>query len=128
MIVDPPELPSVALQFPDEAGGNQLAAREHWTDTQPTRLKRSTDLPLCLCPEIRLSGRWQDGKVVASVEGVTDSFSVRWQSQGHVEGEGAEVAWTPSSDEDQLDVAVRTHDGVAVTLLRLEQVRGRKDA
>ena len=128
MTLDPPVLPSVALKFPDEAAGSNAAAREHWTDTQPTRLKRSTELPLCLCPEIRLSGRWQDGKVVAMVEGVTGSFSVRWQSQGQVEGEGAEVAWTPSSDEDQLDVAVRTHDGVAVTLLRLEQVRGRKDA
>jgi hypothetical protein len=51
-----------------------------------------------------------------------------WQAQGQVEGEGAEVSWTPSSDEDQLDVAVRTVDGVAVTLLRLEQVRGRKHA
>jgi anaerobic magnesium-protoporphyrin IX monomethyl ester cyclase len=127
-IVDPPVMPSVALLFPDERPGRGSAAREHWTDTQPTRLKRSTDLPLCLCPEIRVSGRWHAGKVVAAVEGATGVFSVRWQSQGQVEGNGTEVAWTPSSDEDQLDVAVRTVDGVAVTLLRLEQVRGSKKA
>jgi hypothetical protein len=36
------------------------------------------------------------------------------------------VLWTPSSDEDQLDVAVRTREGVAVTLLRLDQVVGRR--
>lgn len=35
---------------------------------------------------------------------------------------------TPSFDEDQLDVAIRTADGVSVTLLRLEQVTGRKNA
>lgn len=125
-VVDPPVMPSVALQFPDEVPGSSASAHEHWTDTQPTRLKRSTDLPLCLCPDIRVSGRWDEGKVVATVEGATGVFAVRWQSQGQVEGEGTRVAWTPSSDEDQLDVAVRTLDGVAVTLLRLEQVEGRE--
>jgi hypothetical protein len=127
-IVDPLPSPSAAVQFMDESSNSPRAAREHWADTQPTRLKRSTDLPLCLCPDVRLSGHWQDGKVLATVEGVPGSFSTRWQAQGQVEGEGAEVSWTPSSDEDQLDVAVRTVDGVAVTLLRLEQVRGRKHA
>jgi len=71
---------------------------------------------------------WQGGNVVARVFGVSGNFTVRWQAQGQIAGDGAEVAWTPSSDEDQLDVAVRTHDGVAVTLLRLGQVRGSKPA
>jgi hypothetical protein len=56
------------------------------------------------------------------------NFNARWQAQGQIDGAGAEVVWTPSSDEDQLDVAVRTRDGVAITMLRLEQVRGSKDA
>jgi hypothetical protein len=103
------------------------AVCEHWADTSPVRMKRSQDLPLCLCPELHLAGKWQDGKVFAQVSGVAGAFSVRWQAQGQVEGDGAEVAWTPSSDEDQLDVAVRTQDGVAVTSLRLGQTRGSKE-
>jgi hypothetical protein len=59
---------------------------------------------------------------------VPGDFNTRWQAQGEIEGEGAEVLWTPSSDEDQLDVAVRTRDGVAVTLLKLEQVAGKRRA
>ena len=109
------------LADPDSRGPN----REHWALTSPVRMKRSTDLPLCLCPEVRLAGEWQDGKVLARLSGPTESFSTRWQAQGRVEGTGPEVVWTPSSDEDQLDVAVRTSDGVAVTLLRLDQVAGR---
>ena len=54
------------------------------------------------------------------------TFGVRWQAQGQVEGEGGEILWTPSSDEDQLDAAVRTRDGVAVTSLRLGNAKGRK--
>ena len=103
------------------------APREHWANVSPTRLRRSQDLPLCLCPEARLTGEWQGGSVRAHVTLAADSFSTRWQAQGQLAGEGAEVLWTPSSDEDQLDVAVRTADGVAVTLLRLEQVRGSKN-
>ena len=56
------------------------------------------------------------------------NFNTRWQAQGQIDGAGAGVVWTPSSDEDQLDVAVRTRDGVAITMLRLDQVCGRKDA
>ena len=91
-------------------------------------MKRSQDLPLCLCPEVHLAGEWLGGRVRATIAGVAGAFSVRWQAQGQVEGEGDEVLWTPSSDEDQLDVVVRTHDGVAVTLLRQGQVRGGKRA
>jgi hypothetical protein len=52
---------------------------------------------------------------------------VRWQAQGEIEGDGPEALWTPSSDEDQLDVVVRTHDGVAVTSLRLGKTRGNRE-
>jgi hypothetical protein len=108
----------------DGESGREAAAREHWADTSPRRMKRSTDLALCLCPELRLAGEWQDGQVQVRLSGVSGDFNLRWQTQGEVAGEGSEVLWTPSSDEDQLDVVVRTRDGVAVTLLRLEQVRG----
>jgi radical SAM superfamily enzyme YgiQ (UPF0313 family) len=104
------------------------AVREHWALTSPTRLKRSQDLPLCLCPEARLSGEWQGARVHVRLASVPGDFNTRWQAQGEIEGEGAEVLWTPSSDEDQLDVAVRTRDGVAVTLLKLEQVAGKRRA
>jgi len=112
------------LQNPDE---RKTFVREHWANTSPTRMKRSQDLPLCLCPEVRLAGEWQSGRVRATISGVPDAFTVRWQAQGQVDGDGDDVLWTPSSDEDQLDVAVRTRDGVAVSLLRLGQVRGSKE-
>jgi hypothetical protein len=62
------------------------------------------------------------------LHGPVAAFATRWQAQGTIEGQGAEVLWAPSSDEDQLDVAVRTSDGVAVTLLRLEAMAGRRTA
>jgi len=79
-------------------------------------------------PRSSLSGEWQGGKVHARLRGPSGNFATRWQAQGEIEGEGTQVVWTPSFDEDQLDVAGRTADGVSVTLLRLAQVTGRKKA
>jgi len=124
-IVDPVVDARLGLRVPTADPRPGGATREHWALTTPLRVKRSTDLPLCMCPEVCLAGEWQDGKVLARLSGATGNFSTRWQAQGPVEGTGAEVVWTPSSDEDQLDVAVRTADGVSITLLRLEQVAGR---
>ena len=127
--VDPVVDARLGLQVsPDSPGGRDAATREHWANTAPARMKRSQDLPLCLCPEVRLAGEWQGGKIVARLAGVSGTFGARWQAQGQVEGEGGEVLWTPSSDEDQLDVAVRTRDGVAITSLRLGNTAGRKGA
>ena len=127
LVVDPAVDARLGLLAPSEGGApGSFAAREHWANTSPSRMKRSQDLPLCLCPEVRLAGEWQDGKVLARLSGVPGTFGLRWQAQGQIEGEGGEILWTPSSDEDQLDVAVRTHDGVAVTSLRLAQTRGSK--
>ena len=129
LMMDPVVDARLGLQMPsDMPGGHEAATREHWANTAPTRLKRSQDLPLCLCPEVRLAGEWQGGKILARLSGVTGTFGVRWQAQGQDDGDGGEVLWTPSSDEDQLDVAVRTRDGVAVTSLRLGNASGRKDA
>jgi hypothetical protein len=118
------EPPFVVDPVVDARWGVQL--HEHWTDTSPVRLKRSADLPLCLCPESSLVGRWSDGCVVARVEGVDQAFSTRWQAQGTIDGEGAEVRWRPSSDEDQLDVAVRTVDGLSFASLRLAEIHGNR--
>ena len=128
-MVDPVVDARLGLQVPlDLPGGPESATREHWANTAPVRMKRSQDLPLCLCPEVRLRGEWKEGKVLARLSGVSGTFGLRWQAQGQVEGEGREILWTPSSDEDQLDVAVRTLDGVAVTSLRLGQTRGKRQA
>ena len=124
-VVDPVVPPKLGLDIP---AGHDTATREHWANTAPVRMKRSQDLPLCLCPEVRLAGEWQGGRVHARLTGVSGTFGVRWQAQGQVDGGGAEILWTPSSDEDQLDAAVRTRDGVAVTSLRLENATGRKEA
>jgi hypothetical protein len=128
-IVDPVVDARLGLQVPqDMPRGRDSATREHWANTAPVRMRRSQDLPLCLCPEVRLAGEWQAGKILARLSGVSGAVGLRWQAQGQVEGEGSEILWTPSSDEDQLDVAVRTPDGVAVTSLRLGNASGRKDA
>ena len=60
------------------------------------------------------------------MEGVDQAFSTRWQAQGTIDGEGAEVRWRPSSDEDQLDVAVRTVDGLSFASLRLAEIHGNR--
>jgi anaerobic magnesium-protoporphyrin IX monomethyl ester cyclase len=128
-MVDPVVDARLGLQVPPEMpGGQDTATHEHWANTAPVRMKRSQDLPLCLCPEVHLRGEWKEGKILASLSGVSGTFGVRWQAQGQVEGEGDAILWTPSSDEDQLDVAVRTRDGVAVTSLRLARTRGSREA
>jgi anaerobic magnesium-protoporphyrin IX monomethyl ester cyclase len=115
------------LRMPVPAA-SMKTTREHWALTTPTRLPRSRDLPLYLCPQAKLVGEWEGGKVRAWLPDLNGRFATRWQAQGQIEGEGTSVLWTPSSDEDQLDVAVRTAGGVSVTLLRLEQVAGRRNA
>jgi hypothetical protein len=128
-MVDPVVDARVGLQvLPEDADPRGFATREHWANTAPVRMKRSQDLPLCLCPELCLVGEWQGGKIHARLSGVSGTFSVRWQAQGQIDSDGTMATWTPSSDEDQLDVVVRTHDGVAVTSLRLGQARGSKEA
>jgi hypothetical protein len=54
--------------------------------------------------------------------GEEQNMSLRWESNGEVEGEGREVTWRPASRDDQLRVAVRTPGGVAVTSLRARHV------
>ena len=110
-------------------GGFSSAATDvgsHWADTTPCRSPRTRDLPLCLPPEVRIAGRWVGGVVQANLTGSDESLTIRWQSDGEVTGTDRQVTWAPASDEDQLNVAVRSRDGVAVAELRLGQVRGRR--
>ena len=84
---------------------------------------RSMDLPLFDPPRVRLDARVAGDAVEVRLEGAPESASLRWQSEGRVEGEGRSVRWVPESESDQLRVAVRTRGGVAVTSVRANQVR-----
>ena len=126
-VVDPPPAPSDALS--STRGELPPAAAEvggHWADTTPRRSPRTRDLPLCLPPEVRVQGEWVDGAVRVHLTGADEPLTIRWQSEGEVTGSDRQVTWTPSSDADQLNVAVRSRDGVAVAELRLNQVCGQR--
>ena len=69
-----------------------------------------------------------DGAVRVCLTGAEESLTIRWQSDGKVTGSDRQVTWSPASDQDQLNVAVRSRGGVAVAELRLVQVRGRRTA
>jgi hypothetical protein len=124
-VSDPPVAPMGALSSNRGAPG-ATEGGGHWADTTPRRSPRARDLPLCLPPEIRVEGEWVDGAVRVCLTGAEEPLSIRWQSDGEVTGADRQVTWTPSSDDDQLNVAVRSRDGVAVSELRLGQVRGRR--
>ena len=124
-VSDPPVAPIGALSSTRGAPG-ATEGGGHWADTTPRRSPRGRDLPLCLPPEIRVAGEWVDGVVQVSLTGAEEPLSVRWQSDGEIVGADRQVIWAPSSDDDQLNVAVRSRDGVAVGELRLSQVRGRR--
>jgi hypothetical protein len=124
-VSDPPVAPIGALSSNRGAPG-ATEGGGHWADTTPRRSPRARELPLCLPPEIRVAGEWVDGVVQVSLTGAEEPLSVRWQSDGEIVGADRQVIWAPSSDDDQLNVAVRSRDGVAVGELRLSQVRGRR--
>ena len=131
-----PELPPVVDPAPAPAGALPSARDDfspaaydvgaHWADTTPRRSPRSRDLPLCLPPDVRMEGEWVDGAVRVCLTGAEESLTIRWQSDGKVTGSDRQVTWSPASDQDQLNVAVRSRGGVAVAELRLVQVRGRR--
>ncbi|MGA9653271.1 MAG: hypothetical protein WBV96_05100, partial [Polyangia bacterium] len=127
MVTDPPVSASGVLS-PARGDFSPVAAEvgDHWADTTPRRSARARDLPLCLPPEIRVEGEWVDGAVRVDLTGADGPLTIRWQSDGEAIGTDRQVIWTPASDQDQLNVAVRNRDGVAVAELRLGQVRGRR--
>jgi len=81
-------------------------------------------LPLWDPPGILLQSRADGDAVRVRMCGGEKNMSLRWESNGQVEGEGREVTWRPASHDDQLRVAVRTRGGVAVTALRARHVQG----
>ncbi len=100
-----------------------LPPSDHWQDTSPKRSARSPDLPMHDPPQITLRSAVSGERVRVSLCGGPESISIRWQSDGAVEGDGREVLWTPASPDDQLRVAVRTIGGVAIVSLRASEVR-----
>jgi hypothetical protein len=123
-VYDPAPAPTGALS--STRGDSSAEVGSHWADTTPRRSPRTSDLPLSLPPDIRLVGEWTNGAVQVCLTGADEPLTIRWQSEGEVAGTDRQVTWTPASDQDQLNVAVRSRDGVAVAELRLGKVRGRR--
>jgi hypothetical protein len=123
-VYDPAPAPTGALS--STRGDSSAEVGSHWADTTPRRSPRTSDLPLSLPPDIRLVGEWTNGAVQVCLTGADEPLTIRWQSDGEVAGTDRQVTWTPASDQDQLNVAVRSRDGVAVAELRLGKVRGRR--
>ncbi|MEZ4339739.1 MAG: hypothetical protein R3B82_24225 [Sandaracinaceae bacterium] len=135
MVVDPPPSPpdaSAALMLEeaeddaafteDGASSGAFASPTSGRDSAPQNTLRTDDLPLTDPPSPRLVARREEERVLVRIDGVRDAFSTRWESDGAVEGDGPEVAWTPASDVDHIRVAVRTRGGVAVVTLRASAV------
>jgi len=95
---------------------------ESWRDTSPRKSVRSKDLPLYQPPSVHLTARHEGEALVVSVEGCRGPVGTRWEADGVVRGEGAEVQWAPESRHDQICVAVRTRGGVAFASLRASEV------
>jgi anaerobic magnesium-protoporphyrin IX monomethyl ester cyclase len=121
-----PAPPVLLIPLTAQAGPVNNNVLAYWADTAPKRSARDPGLPLSRPPEITLDGTWAGGNVEVTLRGADEPLSLRWESQGAVEATDRRVTWTPASDQDQLNVAVRGHDGVAVAELRLCQVAGRR--
>jgi anaerobic magnesium-protoporphyrin IX monomethyl ester cyclase len=125
-LVDPVPAPNATLVPSGEQGMPSNNVLAYWADTAPKRSERDPALPLSRPPDISLNGTWVGDTVDVSVQGTDEPLSLRWESQGAVVGTERRVTWTPASDQDQLNLAVRGRDGVAVAELRLCQVAGRR--
>jgi anaerobic magnesium-protoporphyrin IX monomethyl ester cyclase len=123
-MIDPVPSPSALLEPGAPAASSNMLA--YWADTSPKRSVRDGTLPLSQPPEISLDGTWAGASVEVTLSGTDEPLSIRWESQGTVAGTERRVTWTPVSDQDQLNVAVRGQDGVALAELRLCQVAGRR--
>jgi len=129
IIVDPaPPDGTVVDMVPFDAGAclEQGEATDvlasHWRSTTPERVLRSQDLPLFDPPAPRIAGQRVDEGVRVTLSGCPAGAGLRWQCDGRVEGEGAEVLWRPGSDVDQISVGIRTAGGIAVVSLRLKDL------
>ena len=110
----PPECTSGALRSP--------AVVENWRDSSPKRFVRSNDLALSDPPDVKLDAELQGLHIRVRLSSSITGLSYRWESEGHVKGEGREVLWTPAHDDDALRVAVRSSGGITVATLRATDV------
>ena len=101
----------------------QSMPSDQWQDTSPKRSVRTQDLPLYEPPQISLRSVREGDRVRVKLEGGPESISLRWQSEGQVEGDDREVLWTPAHAEDQLRVAVRSKGGASVVSVRAGEVK-----
>lgn len=116
-VVDPPPA-DAGIGLLDE----QQRPTDHWRDTSPKRAVRSDELPLFDPPDVRLSAVRENEAVRVTIVGGPASIGTRWQSEGSIDGDGREIVWTPSSDDDLLSVAVRSRGGVSVVSIRLREI------
>lgn len=97
---------------------------DQFRDTTPRRSLRSDDLPLSAPPTPSIHATREGARVRVRVDVGATAINTRWQGDGAIEGEGTEIAWTPTSPDDALRVAVRSKGGVAVVSLRANEVAG----
>jgi radical SAM superfamily enzyme YgiQ (UPF0313 family) len=128
MVVDPPPMDNGMAGMPeaeDDAAfaksgepKRRLRLMDQWRDSSPRDGIRTGDLPLSDPPAPELQVERRGDALHVRVGGVRVPFSTRWETDGVVRGDGGEVEWIPSSESDQLRVAVRTRGGVAVVTVR----------
>ena len=130
-VVDPPppdpmarleEAEDDAAFLADGAPKKRLRMIDQWRDSSPQRAIRTHDLPLDDPPAPELRAEREGESIRVSIVGVSGAFSTRWESDGVRFGAGREILWTPTSEQDQLRVAVRSRGGVAVVTLRAGSV------
>ncbi len=129
IVVDPPPPDAGRLDALRMPHNRALPLIDQWRDTTPKRARRSETVALYAPPDASLAVERREGYVRVQVR-VSDAASTRWEGDGLISGEGAEVRWEPGTADDQLRVAVRTRGGVAVLALRASDVdrRGRSIA
>ncbi len=116
--------PPDPLPRPNPKPSPRLEVIDQWRETSAREVMRTTDLPLFDPPQVRVVGRWRGDTVAVRLEGGAPRITLRWQSDGEIVGAGREIRWTPAGDDDQLQVAVRSAGGVAITSLRAAQIEG----
>jgi hypothetical protein len=107
----------VGVENASEHGAGDLRRGTQW---------KAVDQALYAPPDASFAIERGDGFVRVRVRTGDTPASTRWEGDGVITGEGAEVRWEPAAGDDQLRVAVRTRGGVAVLALRAREVDGRR--
>jgi radical SAM superfamily enzyme YgiQ (UPF0313 family) len=131
-VADPPPPDTGVIDTADAAKDTNTFGRvepkrrllDQFRDTSPRRSPRTDDLPLSAPPTPSLHATREGDRVRVRVEVGATPINTRWQGDGVIEGEGAEIAWTPASSDDAIRVAVRSKGGVAVVSLRAGELAG----